>query len=144
MSVASAATSSASITRGTSLYRQLAQRGIQVTVMGGTVLLDPRHAARVIDEAMASGLPVVAHRDGGDADVIDHGINGVLFDDAAEALEWIERLRLDAALAAEMGRQARLTMEALHGAAMQADLIRLYLQGEGQPAIRLQRSAAAP
>lgn len=94
-------------------------------------------SARVIHEAMATGLPVVAHRSGGYADVIEHGVNGVLFDTNAEALAWIERLRLDADLHTRMGRQARMSMERLHGQEMRERLATIYLDAEAQPTPRL-------
>jgi glycosyltransferase involved in cell wall biosynthesis len=46
----------------------------------------------VVLEALASGLPVAAHRVTGPADVVEHGISGILSDDLAAAA--IEALRL--------------------------------------------------
>lgn len=94
-------------------------------------------SARVIHEAMATGLPVVAHRSGGYADVIEHGVNGVLFDTTSEAVDWIERLSLDADLHTRMGHEARNSMERLHGPVMRERLATIYLDAEAQPTPRL-------
>lgn len=47
----------------------------------------------VVLEALASGLPVAAHRVTGPADIVEHGISGILSDDLAAAA--VEALRLD-------------------------------------------------
>ena len=69
--------------------------------------------ARVVYEAMACGLPVVCHRFGGYAESIVHGENGFVFDEQREAIEIIRRLRDDVELRRRIGRNARLSMEAL-------------------------------
>ena len=62
------------------------------------VLLVPSAAiegtTRVVLEAFAAGLPVIAYRSGGIKEVIEHGVNGLLVDSAEEmANECIELLR---------------------------------------------------
>jgi glycosyltransferase involved in cell wall biosynthesis len=61
----------------------------------------------VVIEAMLSGLPVVCHRDGGYTEVIKHGINGFIFDNAEEAIEIIKSLKNNADLREKIGRNAR-------------------------------------
>lgn len=61
----------------------------------------------VIVEAMASGLPVVAHRQGGYVDIVHHGENGYLFDTNEEAYAFLHELSLHPSLVQEMGRNAR-------------------------------------
>lgn len=60
----------------------------------------------VIVEAMLSGLPVVCHRSGGYAELIQHGVNGFIFDTANEAIEIINHLRNNANLRQEIGISA--------------------------------------
>ena len=127
------------------LYRQLVARGIQVRLMGATVLRErlggnsaiellpagavPAHSflqsldafvyrtdatwreasGRVVVEAMACALPVVAGRSGGYRELIVHGTNGFLFDTHNEAIAYIETLRTDRSLAHRIGQAARAT-----------------------------------
>jgi glycosyltransferase involved in cell wall biosynthesis len=66
-------------------------------------------------EAILSGLPVVCHRSGGYAEVIQHGINGFLFDTENEAIELISLLKNNANLCQEIGNQAKnLTVESIN------------------------------
>ena len=64
---------------------------------------------QTLQEAAASGLPVVAPRAGGPIDLVDHGTTGFLFepDDAPDLRAAIERLSTDAALRARMGEAGR-------------------------------------
>lgn len=61
----------------------------------------------VVIEAMLSGLPVVCHRQGGYAEVIEHGKNGFLFSTDSEAIAIIHELRQNPELALEVGKKAR-------------------------------------
>ena len=128
------------------LYRQLAERGMKVRLMGAggflerlsgcraIEFLEPGQvepsaflrsldafvyrthpgwfepAGRVVVEAMACGLPVVAGRSGGYAELIEHGRNGFLFDTHAEAADYLGALRADPARAGTIGRMARSTV----------------------------------
>lgn len=70
-------------------------------------------SGRVITEAMAAGLPVVAHERGGYREYIRQGENGFLYRDCDEAHALISRLRADADLRGRVGQAARASMEAL-------------------------------
>lgn len=61
----------------------------------------------VVIEAMLSGLPVVCHRDGGYAEVIQHGVNGFIFDSADEAIEIITTLKNNTNLRKQIGMAAQ-------------------------------------
>ncbi len=61
----------------------------------------------VVIEAMLSGLPVVCHRSGGYAEMIEHGVNGFLFDTENEAIELISLLKNNANLREKIGTQAQ-------------------------------------
>jgi glycosyltransferase involved in cell wall biosynthesis len=65
---------------------------------------------RVVPEAMATGLPVVVHANGGYAQIIEHGVNGYLFHRDEEAIEHIRALRASAELREHIGRNARATV----------------------------------
>jgi len=62
---------------------------------------------RVVLEAMACGVVVIAHERGGYADLIQHGQSGYLFNTNREALQHFERLQRDPKLLASMKRAAR-------------------------------------
>jgi len=67
---------------------------------------------RVVLEAFAAGLPVIAFRTGGIPEVVDHGVNGLLVDSAEEmARESIRLLRGDWAPLRAMSAAARETWE---------------------------------
>ena len=61
---------------------------------------------RVIFEAMASGVPVVAHRRGGYAHFLKDGENALLFDTDEEAFMLVMRLKADATLRARIAHNA--------------------------------------
>jgi glycosyltransferase involved in cell wall biosynthesis len=62
----------------------------------------------VIFEAMAMALPVIVFSQGvGAAEVIEHGIDGILVETEEQALEWIDRLAADYALRSRIGQSAR-------------------------------------
>ncbi len=73
------------------------------------------------------GLPVVAHREGGYRDWLQHGENGFLFDTEPEALACIEALRRDPALRARIGAAARRTATEIFSTRAQRELLRFYL-----------------
>lgn len=77
----------------------------------------PEPWGRVVAEAMATGLPVVAHATGGFAQIIEHGRNGFLFHTDEEALAIVEALSVSVALRQRIGRAARETVEALYSEA---------------------------
>jgi len=62
---------------------------------------------RVIIEAMATGLPIVAGRDGGYTDHLRHGINALLVADTHDAIDSVERLANEPMEAARLGMAAR-------------------------------------
>lgn len=64
---------------------------------------------QTVQEAHASGLPVIAPRAGGPIDLVDHGANGYLFDpDHDEQLRaFVEGLALDESLRLRMGEAGR-------------------------------------
>lgn len=83
---------------------------------------------RVLMEAMACGVPVVAHRRGGYSEFIRHGENGFLFDEPAQAVEVISRLRQDATLHARIARAAMDTVQRLCGPEAMKQVASYYLQ----------------
>jgi len=82
---------------------------------------------RVVQEAMACGLPVVCHRSGGYAAFIDHGRNGLLFDTDDEAATHLTALQHDPALRQRLGRAARATVEHLFSPEANQRVIDFYL-----------------
>ncbi|MCC7199515.1 MAG: glycosyltransferase family 4 protein [Gammaproteobacteria bacterium] len=84
-------------------------------------------SGRVVMEAMATGLPVVAHRNGGYAEWITHGRDGFLFDTQQQAFELLAALRKDPALRAAIGKQARASMERTYSDEAMRELRDFYL-----------------
>ena len=70
---------------------------------------------RVVLEAMASGLPVVAHTRGGYAEAIDDGISGFLVGSQEEAFEAIMKLSDSPQLRVALGQAASIKAQELHG-----------------------------
>lgn len=71
---------------------------------------------RVVLEAMACGLPVVAHVRGGYAEVMEGGGSGVLFESQEQAYDALMKLQTLPDLRIQMGRAARHQAVQLHGA----------------------------
>jgi len=67
---------------------------------------------QTIQEAHASGIPVVAPRAGGPIDLVDHGTNGYLFDPGndLQLRAFVEGLVIDEPLRARMGEAGRRTV----------------------------------
>jgi glycosyltransferase involved in cell wall biosynthesis len=70
---------------------------------------------RVVFEAMASGLPVVAAAVGGYAECIDDGVNGFLVRTQEQAINALDALASDKELRTRTGHAARLRAVELHG-----------------------------
>lgn len=85
---------------------------------------------RVIFEAMACGVPVVAENRGGYTDWIKHGKNGFLFDTTQEAIAYLDRLISDDALRNEMATEALKTVHEMYGDKAKAAQISYYLRGQ--------------
>ena len=117
----------------TAAYRRMAeQNGIadRVLFLGPTNQVERAYAAAdafvlptpydafgmVVTEAMASGLPVIVSREAGASELIQHGVNGLLLDDAGSVPELaghMESLQRDRRWAAELGCAARKSVESL-------------------------------
>lgn len=67
---------------------------------------------QTVQEAHATGIPVVAPHAGGPIDLVDHGVNGYLFspDDDGQLRAYVEALVLDGELRARMGEAGRRTV----------------------------------
>jgi glycosyltransferase involved in cell wall biosynthesis len=81
---------------------------------------------RVIAEAMACGVPVVAEDRGGYADFIEDGRNGFLFKDNEEAFAQVMALKQDLSLRAEIAANARRTVEEMYSAENMAEMAEFY------------------
>ena len=82
----------------------------------------------VVIEAMASGLPVVAARVGGVADIVTEGVNGYTFKsgDVAALLAGVRKIAGNREKRAWMGRQARAYAETQSWEAIMDEVIELY------------------
>ncbi|MFH9085143.1 glycosyltransferase family 4 protein [Streptomyces sp. NPDC017673] len=83
---------------------------------------------QTVQEAMASGVPVVAPAAGGPLDLVDHGRTGLLVPprDAAAVQEAVRALGADPARRAAYGASARATVEGRTWAAVGDQLIAHY------------------
>ena len=82
---------------------------------------------RVVIEAMACALPVVCHRHGGYADWIEHGHNGLLFDNNDEAKALLKRLANDSNERLRLGLAARETVEHMYSENALNERLAFYL-----------------
>ncbi len=90
---------------------------------------------RVVLEAMASGLPVVAGADEGYAEAIHPGQDGFLVNSQEAALNTLEALAADRALRERIGHAARAKAQRLHGPEAIARQLSFYLDpGPADPA----------
>lgn len=85
-------------------------------------------SGRVIMEAMACGVPVVAYRKGGYAEWIAHGQDGFLFDTPEQALQLILTLRNDPGLRDRIGKAARAKMERMHSEVENNKIVDFYIR----------------
>jgi glycosyltransferase involved in cell wall biosynthesis len=82
---------------------------------------------RVIVEAMASGLPVVAGSQGGYTEVMLPGTSGVLVDSQEAAWDALMQLGSDACLRAAMGQAGMQQADQVHGEAASRAALAAYL-----------------
>ncbi|MES2687072.1 MAG: glycosyltransferase family 4 protein [Pseudomonadota bacterium] len=82
---------------------------------------------RVIVEAMASGLPVVAADQGGYVEVMLPGETGLLVSSQEEAWDALMKLGGNALLRAAMGMAGMRQAERMHGSAATQDALAVYL-----------------
>lgn len=82
---------------------------------------------RVVLEAMASGLPVVASRLGGYAEAIRPGVSGFLVQSQEEAYDALMHLMKQPLLARQMGASAQRDALARHGAEANEALMQSWL-----------------
>src|SRR5690606_2197419 len=88
--------------------------------------------ARVHYEAMGAGLPVITTNRGGNAEIVKHGVNGLVINDYNNPrafAEAISRLFANPEEAARFAREGRALMERNHGFEHAAErLERLYME----------------
>jgi len=91
----------------TDIYRALAELDLLIVPSRGN-----EATTRVILEAFAAGVPVVARPTGGIPEVVEHGVDGLLADSLEDlASRSIELLTRPTAVLPEMAERARLTWE---------------------------------
>ena len=87
--------------------------------------------AMVVSEAMACGLPVIVSREAGSSELIQHGVNGLLLQDATSVKEIAAHmgfLMQNPLLAAELGCQGRRTVEPMSWDVVAERTMRVYEQ----------------
>jgi len=85
--------------------------------------------AMVVLEAMACGLPVIVSREAGASELIEHGVNGLLLDDAGSVPElsrFMSSLLEDRGWAARLGCAARQSVEAMSWDSVAEKTMRVY------------------
>jgi glycosyltransferase involved in cell wall biosynthesis len=110
---------------------------------------DTETFGQVIQEAMASGLPVVAARAGGAIDLVHEGTTGALFTpgDADHLRRQIERLTSDRGLLGSMGIAGRAAAERRSWSSVMGELIDHYervLAKQKYRDLRLQHATRMP
>ncbi|MEP6480805.1 MAG: glycosyltransferase family 1 protein [Rhodoglobus sp.] len=85
---------------------------------------------QTVQEAHASGIPVIAPRAGGPIDLVNHGVNGYLFDPAqdSQVRAFVEGLSLDEPLRARMGEAGRRAVLGRSWESVCAELVGHYHQ----------------
>lgn len=83
---------------------------------------------QVVQEAMASGLPVVGARSGGTLDLVRPGVNGLLFDpgSAVDLHTQLDRLLVNPQTLAAMGRAGRAVAETRSWPVLLDELLQYY------------------
>jgi UDP-glucose:(heptosyl)LPS alpha-1,3-glucosyltransferase len=105
---------------------------VQEYYAAADALLLPTHYdsfGMVVTEAMASALPVIVSREAGAAELIQHGVNGLLLEDFTDPEELAQKMRLlidDRALALRLGNAARRTVEPYSWDAVAEQTMQLY------------------
>jgi UDP-glucose:(heptosyl)LPS alpha-1,3-glucosyltransferase len=87
--------------------------------------------AMVVSEAMACGLPVVVSREAGASELIEHGVNGLLLENAASVPELAAHLRSLAqsrSFGARLGSAARRTVESRSWDVVASQTMQVYQQ----------------
>ncbi|MGH8201338.1 MAG: glycosyltransferase [Steroidobacteraceae bacterium] len=100
---------------------------------------------RVVFEAMACGVPVVAHRRGGYSHFLHDGQDSLLFDTDDEAFVLVMNLKTDATLRRRIALNARRRVEEMFSANSLAEITQYFLAPKSQhnsPAT--ERSSEAP
>jgi len=83
---------------------------------------------QTLQESFASGVPVIAPRSGGPIDLVDHGVNGFLFEPADDAglAAFVELLSTDRQLRLRMGEAGRRSVLGRSWSAVCAELVGHY------------------
>lgn len=88
---------------------------------------------QTIQEAHASGLPVIAPRAGGPIDLVEHGVDGFLFDDDHQLRAQVRMLVADAAMRGRFGEAGRRTVLGRSWQSVCSELFAHYLRVAGMP-----------